>query len=82
MRRGTVEARYRWQRALDLRNAGVTYQQIAEVLGYSDRSAARKAVVAARREIIRDQAQEQLLIETARRILRLSSPETPSGRSD
>lgn len=62
--------RVKAQRTLDLRAAGATFQQIADALGYSDRSAARKAfhraldaevaIGAEQRETLRQQQQYRL----------------------
>ena len=44
MARDAALARYRGAVAVQLRLEGLTYQELAEALGYSHRSAARKAV--------------------------------------
>lgn len=46
-----AESRYREQRAVALRRAGVTYEQIAEQLGYKDASGARYAFLRGLRRI-------------------------------
>lgn len=42
-----IKARERQAQALDLKRAGATFEEIAKTLGYSHRSAARQAVLAA-----------------------------------
>lgn len=46
MRKVDVATRERQNRAVKLRGLGANYDQIAETLGYSDKSGARKAVMA------------------------------------
>ncbi len=53
-----IAAHARQLRALELRLAGVTYEQIAEQLGYAGRSGAFKAVNTALKETLREPAEE------------------------
>ena len=45
MARDMAKARYRGALAVELRMQGCTYDELAEILGYTHRSAARKAVM-------------------------------------
>jgi hypothetical protein len=53
-------------RALELRKAGATYEQIAQQLGYAHKGKAYEAVTAAMREVTREGAEEVLNLELAR----------------
>lgn len=53
-------------RACELRAQGLTYQQIAEELGYSDKSNARQAVRRAVREIVKGPAEQLLQLHMER----------------
>lgn len=50
----------RRRQAMELRNAGATYQVIADQLGYASASAARKTVLQAYKVAIREPAEEVL----------------------
>lgn len=52
--------------ALEMRKAGLTYQRIANNLGYANPTGARKAVVAAMKKILREPADEVRELELAR----------------
>lgn len=54
------------RRALELRKAGASYEQIAEAVGYSDRAGAHKAVAAAIKNITREPARDVLTLELER----------------
>lgn len=60
------DANERTRKALELRKAGATYDQIAAQLGYGNRSNAYRAVKEAIHEIIREPAEEVLQLELAR----------------
>ena len=53
-----LTATERQAEALRLRKAGLTFEDIAQTLGYSDKSSAHKAVLAALRETLREPAEE------------------------
>jgi hypothetical protein len=61
-----VEASDRMRRALELRKAGVGYQQIADALGYAGPSGAYSAVDRALREVRREPAEALLRLELER----------------
>jgi len=61
-----MEEAQRRRRALELRVAGATYEEIAEALGYSSRSAAWKAVWRAYRQGLRDPAEHLRELESER----------------
>jgi len=61
-----AETAERYRKALELRKAGATYDQIAAQLGYSAKAAARHAVQAAIKEIIREPAEEVIQLELSR----------------
>lgn len=52
--------------ALEMRKAGLPYQNIADILGYSNHSGARKAVQAAMKKTLREPADEVRELEIAR----------------
>ncbi|MFP3118132.1 hypothetical protein [Streptomyces sp. Iso 434] len=52
--------------ATSLRSAGATYQEIADQLGYADRGHAWRAVQQARRQILREPAEELIQVEAER----------------
>ena len=56
----------RQARALELRKAGLTYQQIADALGYGSHSAAQKAIQSGLKAIIREPAEELRTLELER----------------
>jgi transcriptional regulator with XRE-family HTH domain len=62
----TPETAERDARAAELRAQGWTLQQIADELGYSDRSTARQAVQRALREIVQGPAEKLIQQEAAR----------------
>jgi len=61
-----IHAAERQARALELRKAGATFQQIADQLGYANRAAARNAVMRALQSIIGEPAQELRQLELER----------------
>ncbi len=61
-----IEEAQRRRRALELRVAGATYEEIAEALGYVSRGTAWKAVWRAYREGLRDPAEHLRELETER----------------
>src|SRR5262249_5396385 len=61
-----IDAALRQTEALRLRQAGNTFAQIAEMLGYSDPSGARNAVMAALRENVTEPNAEMRALELAR----------------
>ena len=63
-RRATAAERRK--QALELRRAGLTYDEIAATVGYTNKSAACKAVKAAIADITRESAQELLSLELER----------------
>jgi hypothetical protein len=70
------------RQALDLRKAGVTFEQIANKLGYSDRSGAAKAVRRALTDTIQEPADELRRLECERldTLLRALWPAAISGK--
>lgn len=54
------------RRALELRKAGATYDQIAQQVGYTNRGSAHRAVMAALKEITAEPAQEVRQLELER----------------
>jgi len=52
--------------ALEMRKAGLTYQRIADNLGYANPAGARKSVVAAMKKTLREPADEVRELELAR----------------
>lgn len=52
--------------ALEMRKAGLPYQKIADALGYSNHSGARKAVIAAMKKTLREPADEVREMEILR----------------
>ncbi len=54
------------RRAVEMRNSGLTYQAIADALGYATHVGARKAVLTGLREAIREPAEEVVEREVAR----------------
>jgi len=56
----------RMRQALELRKAGVTFEQIATRLGFSDRGAAYKAICRALEETLTEPAEELRTLETER----------------
>lgn len=79
-RREAYEARCR--EAFTLRSAGLTYQQIAEQLGYTDRSGAAKAVAHAR-EMARGLTEDTVALELDRldMIVRALTPKAMKGET-
>lgn len=61
-----IEARERQAKALEAKKAGLTYEQIAEKVGYADASGAYRAVEKALREMIREPAEHVRMLELAR----------------
>jgi hypothetical protein len=61
-----IEAAERRREALKLRKAGATYDQIADRLGYANKSGAQKAVMAELRALPRDDARDVLALEIER----------------
>lgn len=61
-----IAAKERAKRALELRQAGATYEEIAEALGYEDRSGPYRAVKNALEELPREAAVELRRLEAMR----------------
>ena len=61
-----IDVAERRRKALELRKAGVGFQEIADQLGYKDASGAYRAIRAALRAIIKEPAEEVLALELAR----------------
>lgn len=61
-----ILAREKQRQALELRKGGASYAAIAKGVGYSDASAARKAVVKAFAEIVQEPAEELKVIQVER----------------
>lgn len=61
-----VEAKERMAQAVELRKRGMTYQAIADALGYAHPGAAHKAVTTALRETMREPADELRTLELER----------------
>lgn len=61
-----IRDRERMTKALNLRKAGASYQQIADQLHYNDRSAAHHAVTTALKQLIQEPGEDVLLLELAR----------------
>jgi hypothetical protein len=61
-----IEVLERERKALELRKGGATFEQIAQALGYSDRSNAHKAVRKAMRETIQEPAHQVRELELER----------------
>lgn len=61
-----IEVLERERKALELRKGGATFEQIAQALGYADRSNAHKAVRRAMRETIQEPADEVRRVEVER----------------
>jgi hypothetical protein len=61
-----IQAVENQRRALELRKSGATYDQIAQVIGYSDASGASKAVQRALQAVIQEPAKEVLTINMER----------------
>lgn len=61
-----IDAAERRAKALDLRKAGATYDQIAQQLGFSNRGNAQRAVQTALKEITADGARDVLTLELER----------------
>ena len=66
MKRMNVEVIQKQQKALRLRNLGASYDQIAEQMGYFDRSGARKAVKACLDRAEFEPVMEQRFIQSER----------------
>jgi hypothetical protein len=64
--RQRIFAAERHVRAIELRKAGVTFQQIADQLGYANAAGAHKAVTTALREMLREPTEELRALEVAR----------------
>lgn len=62
----TAEIAEKHRKALELRKAGATYDQISSQLGYANRSVAWQAVRKAIADIVREPAEEVLTLELAR----------------
>lgn len=62
----TLALRQRQAEAVRLRIAGSSYEQIAHQLGYANRAGAFKAVDAARRDLVREPAEELVALEAER----------------
>lgn len=62
----TMETAQRDAAAADLRAQGRTYQRIADELGWNDKSDARKAVLRAMREVVREPGEAVLYFELER----------------
>jgi hypothetical protein len=62
----TPEVAERWQKALELRKAGASYQQIADKLGYEGASGAYNAVMGAIKATLREPAAEVRALELDR----------------
>lgn len=69
------------RRALESRKAGMTYQQIAQAVGYNDASAARKAVMKAYQEVIIEPVAElkTLQVERLSHMLLILWPQINAG---
>ena len=63
---GRIDAQEKRARALELRKAGATYDQIAKQVGYSNRGNAQRAVQTALKEITAEPAREVLTLELER----------------
>lgn len=61
-----IDAAEKRARALDLRKAGATYDQIAQQLGYANRGNAQRAVQTALKEITAEPARDVLTLELER----------------
>lgn len=61
-----IDVKERTRKALELRKAGASYDQIAEKLGYADGSNVRRAVMGAIEEITEEPAKEVLKLELSR----------------
>lgn len=61
-----IEAAERRAKALELRKAGATYDQIANQLGFSNRGNAQRAVQTALKEITAEPAREVITLEVER----------------
>ncbi|QDU60012.1 hypothetical protein Pan216_08490 [Planctomycetes bacterium Pan216] len=62
----TAAACSRQERALELRKAGLSYEEIAEKVGYSNRRSAHQAVTSALRKSSRETTEEVRLLELER----------------
>lgn len=72
MRRLDVQTAQKQQRALRLRNLGVSYEAIADELGYAGKSGAWKAVKAALDRAVIEPAREQRILQSERLDLMVS----------
>lgn len=61
-----IEVNEKYRRALEMRKAGATFQQIADAEGYADRSGAKRAVMAALDKTLREPAEDVRDIELIR----------------
>lgn len=61
-----IAPKERQAKALELRKAGLTYQQIADTLGYGSISAAEKAIKSGLKTLIREPAEELRALELER----------------
>ena len=61
-----IPPKERQAKALELRKAGMTYQQIADALGYGSHSAAQKAIQSGLKAIIREPAEDLRTLELER----------------
>lgn len=64
--KANLEAHAKRLRALELRRAGATFDQIAEQVGYASRGKAHDAVMAALADVIREPAEKTLALELDR----------------
>lgn len=78
----TIDRADKQRRALELRKAGATYSQIAQVLGYTERGGAYKAVMQALRDTVQEPADEVRHLETERldALLRAMWPQAMEGK--
>lgn len=60
------EVALKWAKAIDLRRTGLTYDQIAERLGYASRSGAYDAVMGGLRATLKEPADELRALESER----------------
>jgi len=76
-----LDHRERQRKALELRKAGATYQQIADALGYKSQSSAYKVISQALEEIVREPAEELLAVQRERlnHMLTVLWPEVQRG---
>lgn len=80
--RTRIESAERRGRALELRKAGATFEQIAQQIGYADRHTARDAVMRGLQDLTRDNAEEVLELELSRLDALLVGLWGPARRGD